>query len=88
LTVIFGVTGLRVTFVGAGKMAQWLRALAALPENLGFPGTHRAALSYLLLQLQDILFWPLQTPNTHTVYRYACRENTHIHKIILKEYMC
>lgn len=36
---------------GGGEVAQWLRGLAALPEEQGqFPGAHTAAHSHLELQ--------------------------------------
>jgi hypothetical protein len=34
--------------IGAGEVAQWLRALSALPEDLNsIPSTHMAAYKYL-----------------------------------------
>ena len=51
------------------EMAQWFRALAALPEVLGsIPSTHIAFFC---------LHWELHARGTHT-YMQA---NTHIHKI-------
>jgi hypothetical protein len=46
---------------GAGEMAQWLRALAALPEDLGWiPSTHMVATTICSSSSRgsDALFWP------------------------------
>ena len=51
-------------------MAQWLRALPALPEDPGsIPRTHMVAHNYLLLKSLrfDTLLWLLQTLGTHMV---------------------
>jgi hypothetical protein len=32
----------------------------------------------------DVLFWNPLAPSTHMVHRYTCRQNTHTHKIIIK----
>lgn len=42
-------------FIGSGKMAQWLRALAALEEDLGLvPSTHMLVFNHLKLQFHGI----------------------------------
>lgn len=57
-----------------GLKTQQLRALAALPDNLGSRlSTHMAAHNYL--QAQNLFFWPL--PALH-----ICRVLTHKIKII------
>jgi hypothetical protein len=39
---------LRMTLLGAGETAQWLSALAVIPEDRGpVPSTHMAAQTYL-----------------------------------------
>ena len=39
---------LKIKLIRGGELAQWLRGLAALPENLGsIPSTHMAAHNYL-----------------------------------------
>ena len=51
------------TFRGAREMAQWLGALAALPEGLGLtPSTHMVAHNHLWTSSSralNTLFWPL-----------------------------
>jgi hypothetical protein len=50
-------------------MAQWLRALPALPKDLGLnPSTPMVAHSHFSLSSRgfDALFWSLWTPDMHT----------------------
>lgn len=55
------------------RMAQKLRALAALPEDPGsILCTHT-----LHRFTTDAFFCPLRTPGTQAVHRYTCRQNTH-----------
>ena len=76
---------LKINILGDGKMAQWLRALAALPENLGsIPSIHVAAHKYLKLSSKaaDNHFWPLQaTPvyQAHTWYTDIHTGNIYIY---------
>lgn len=66
---------------GAGGMTCWLRASAALAEDLGaVPSTHMVAHSLSQLQLQGIQF-PIATPlgpGMYVVHVQSCR-CTHIH---------
>ena len=54
-------------------MAQWLKALAALPEDLGpVPNTQTAAqLSATPVPWQPTLFWTQRVADTRTVHRYT-----------------
>jgi hypothetical protein len=69
-----------------GKMAQWLRALAALPKDLGsIPSTYKEAHKpsvNLVLGGCDTLAWPPELPGASIVYRYSCKPNTHTHKYL------
>lgn len=61
-------------------MAQQLRALAALPEDLSsIPNiqmvAHRSYNSGS--RASKTLFWALQTLGTHKVHRYVFRQNPH-----------
>jgi hypothetical protein len=68
----------------AREMAQQLRALAALPEDLdSIPNTHKVAHNYLLSSSgrSDAFIRPLQAPDAHVVCRHTCRqEDAHTHK--------
>ena len=56
--------------LGAGEMAQWLRALTVLPEDLGLiPSTHKAAHNYPQHPLLD---------STGTMYILAGKTLIHI----------
>lgn len=56
--------------LGLWRIAQWLRACAALPEDQGLvPRTQHGS------QQSNTLFWPLKAPDAH-----ASRD-THTHKI-------
>jgi hypothetical protein len=63
-------------------MAQCLRALAALPEDLGsIPSTHMAAHNCLQLQSweSNAFFWPPGAPDkqmVHITYTLAKHSNT------------
>jgi hypothetical protein len=60
----------------AGEVAHWLRALAALPEELGsISNTHMAAHNYLSVALVS---GDLKT-------LHICRENSNAHKILKKQ---
>lgn len=51
---------------------------STLPEDLGWiPSTHVAAFSS---RGANALLWLLRAPGTRMVHRYACQQNTHIHK--------
>jgi hypothetical protein len=55
---------------GAGEMAQWLSALAVLPEDLG--SSHSTNMNLGPNSgLQG-------TPGTHKIYRQTCRGNAYI----------
>ena len=58
-------------------MAQWLRALAALPEDLGaIPSTQVASqLAAALVSGMDAFFWPLKEQDPHTVPQTYMWEN-------------
>lgn len=65
-------------------MAQWLRALTVLPEDLGLvPSTciEVTTISNSGSRIPDAIFWPLkaQDENLHTC---TCRQNTYTHKLI------
>ena len=67
---------------GAGKMAQWLRAFAALAEDPGLgPITHMLAHNWLWLQGQGIL-WPClaskDTVQMWYTYMHAGKKLIHI----------
>ena len=66
----------------AGEMAQWLRALAALREDLGsIPSTHKAAHS--CPRRLATFFWPPWALHA-CVYGHVCQQNICTHKIIIK----
>ena len=68
----------------AGEMAQWLRALAALLEDLGsIPSTHITAYTACdsTSREPNPHFWPLLASGTHVVHKYTCRQDIHTHKI-------
>ena len=53
-------------------MAQWLRALVALPEDWGsIPSTHRAAHNFLSFQFQG----------TQQLHTDICSHNMHAHEM-------
>ena len=58
---------------GAGEMAQWLRVLAALPEDLGFNSQHPHGSSQL-----SIISVPGYLTHSH---RHTHRQNTSEYKI-------
>jgi hypothetical protein len=64
--------------VGAGELAQCLRALAVLPEDpgSGILRTHIVAQNHLELILRgpNGLFWPPQAPGMHRVYRHTRKQ--------------
>jgi hypothetical protein len=62
-------------------MAQWLRALTAVPKDLAsIPSTHKVV--HNCQRGFDALFWPLCTvPGIDMLHRYTCRQNTHTYKI-------
>jgi hypothetical protein len=63
---------IKVVNAGAGEMDQWLKALAALPEDLGsIPSTHVAAYNSSFGNL---------TPSC----RHTCRQNMSAHEIKIK----
>lgn len=60
-------------------MAQQLRALAALPEDL----SSNLSTSQLLVTLVEgnlTSSSDLYHDQTHRIHRYTCRQNTHKHK--------
>lgn len=67
-------------FLGAREMAQWVRALAILVEDLSWVPVHIQQLMSICSfssWRSDILFWPMLALNT----QYSCihvDENTHI----------
>jgi hypothetical protein len=70
--------------VRPGEMAQQLRALAALPENLDLiSSTH---LWLTIVYNSNALFWPLRIPDVYVVHRYTYRQNTHTHKQKILKY--
>jgi hypothetical protein len=64
-------------------MAQWLRALAALPLDPDLiPSTHTWQLIIVCnssLRGSDALLWPSQALGIHMVHRLTRRQNTHTH---------
>ena len=70
----------------AGKMALWLRALMALPEDLdSIHNKHVTAHSHPSSRGSAALSSALQTPAAHMVHKHVCRQNSHTDKINLKE---
>jgi hypothetical protein len=68
-------------------MAQWLKALAALPEDLGLiQHSHGSSCLSLtpVLGKSNTLLWPLQVSGTHVVQRHTCKQNTPTHKTMYK----
>ena len=68
----------------AGQMAQWLRALVALPEDLGSilaPTWWFTTICYSRARGCDALFWFLQVQGMHMVHRHIPRQNSCIHKM-------
>lgn len=63
-------------------MSHWLRALDNLPEDSG------SILNTYMLPSRgsDAFFLPLQTPGMHVVHRHSCRQSTHTHKQINKNF--
>ena len=67
------------------ELAQGLRALAALLEDMGsIPTAHMVADPGLQFQETDALFWHPQAPSTQVMCRHTCRQNTHLHKNFFK----
>lgn len=67
----------------AGEVAQWLRAMAALEENLGsIPSTRMATKNYLKLQFQGI-WCPLLASLGTACTQYTDVGETHETKINL-----
>jgi hypothetical protein len=76
----FGGMVTKLQRVGLREMAQWLRALAALPEDSGLsPSTHVALHSHPKLQSQEDLVTE-DTDYVYTVHKHMCRKDTHTHK--------
>lgn len=73
----------------AGWMAHQLRALASFKRILVWFPTPMWWLTPICnssCRVSRALFWPLRAPDTHTVYRHTCRQNTHIQKILKQMY--
>jgi hypothetical protein len=58
----------KMTYRGPGEMAQWLRALVALPEDVDLiPSTHMVAYTICSSSSRDqSLFWHVRASGTHT----------------------
>lgn len=70
----------KIYFLGAGKMALWLRALVlAVEEDFAQHQNHNSQLSVTQVasKWSDVSFWLPLAPGTHMMHRYICRENTH-----------
>ena len=52
-------------------MAQWLRAVAALPEVLGLIPSFKGS---------NAFFWLPWTPDLHVVNKHKCRQKIHTDK--------
>jgi hypothetical protein len=69
-------------------MVQWLRALAALAEDLdSVSRTHMLANDHVQLQFQRIQCPLLASDGTcmHVIHKHTLRPNTHTHKMKIKE---
>lgn len=63
-------------------MAQWLRILAALAEDLCWvPSTHLAVYNCNFNSRASDTVWSLQAPGTNAVHRRTCRQEMHAYKI-------
>lgn len=65
-----------------GEMAQWLRVLAALPEDPGsIPAPHGGSQTQNSSSgRSSALFWPPCIPDMHVTHRHTCRQSTYTHK--------
>jgi hypothetical protein len=75
------ISQIQETDSGAGEMAQWLRALAAFPADLG--SQHPLDCTQLSITVETgepvQLFWLCWVPNTRLVHRHLCKHKTHTH---------
>lgn len=59
---------------GPEEITQWLRAPAALTENLGsIPSTYTVGHSSSPRE-SNALLWSLKAPSTQVVYRHTCTQ--------------
>ena len=66
----------KMVYVGARKMAQWLRVLAALPQGrVEFPAPTRWLTTAYNSSSRgsNTLSWPLRATDMHTVHIHACK---------------
>lgn len=58
---------------GTGEMLQWLRAPAALPENLDLIPSSQVILNHLYHQFQVVnsFFWPLRVIDVVQAYSHT-----------------
>jgi hypothetical protein len=71
--------------LGAEKIAQWLRTLAALPEALVFESQHPGGSSQpsaTQFQGSQNTLQVSEDTGHDTVHRQTYRQNSHTHKII------
>lgn len=58
-------------------MSQWLKTLAAFPENPGsISSTHMTAVYNSSFRASDTLFWPPWTPVMQVVNRHTCSKTS------------
>ena len=65
-------------------MALWLRALAALSEDLHLvPSIHMVVtvMCKSSSRVSNAIFWPRQAPGRQVMYRHTHKQSTHTHKI-------
>ena len=70
------------------EIPQWLRALAALPEDLGFFSSTHDSSKPLQFQGSCVLIWPQQAPGIHVVHRKPRRQHVHSNRKIKIVCMC
>ena len=70
---------LKVRYLGAEEMSQWLRVLIALTEDPGFPAPTRHLTNVCNSNCcrSDTHLWPPRVPGMHMVHRHTGKQNTH-----------
>lgn len=75
----------------AEEMAQQLRVPAALSEDFDLIlSIYMVAHKHLnsSSRKSDTFFWPLWVPSVHALHRHTNRQNTHVHKVKVKNKVC